>query len=81
MSTFDSTSDDWSIQCIGPNEELEPSPDELDKMYQKLEAGEMLEISWKCPGRRLPTPMETADTEIADDSNAETYFYFSNIFC
>lgn len=56
MESSQNSPNDWSVPCLGPNEELEPSVDELDKMYLRLEAGELLELNWKCPGRRLPTP-------------------------
>lgn len=65
-------SDEWSIPCYGENDEFEPTPDELDIMYQKLSAGEIIELDWKCSGRRQPTPTNITDTDAKDDSNAET---------
>lgn len=69
MDSSQNSCDDWSIPCLGPNEELEPPPDELDKMYQRLEAGEMLEFTWKCPGRRLPTAHGESDAESNDNAS------------
>lgn len=64
-----SSSDEWSIPCLGADGELEPTPDELDAMYQKLSAGETFELNWKCTGRRQPTPVHMADTEVKNTSN------------
>lgn len=65
-------SENWSISCLGDNEELEPNFDELDTMYQRLAAGETLELNWKCCGRRQPTPTNVAKSEIKEDSNADS---------
>lgn len=62
---------DWNISCLADNEELEPTPYELDAMYRKLSKGEPIELGWKCPGRRLPTPTNVADSETKEDSNSE----------
>lgn len=70
MESLQNSTDDWSIPCLGPNEELEPSPEELDKMYQRLEAGDLLELNWKCPGRRLPTPFGAIDAEISENTTS-----------
>lgn len=58
---------EWCIPCLVDNEELEPSPEELDSLYQQIEAKEILELSWKCPGRRLPTPIGKNNSE-ADET-------------
>lgn len=63
--------EEWNIPCQTDNEELEPSPDELDLMYQKLSAGETLELFWKCPGRRSLTPIQVADNNVKKNANAE----------
>lgn len=65
------STENWSYPCLAENEELEPTPDELDMMYQKLNDGESIELTWKCPGRRLPTPVHTADTEVKENANTE----------
>lgn len=63
--------EDWNIPCQADNEELEPSPDELDLMYQRLNAGEPIELFWKCPGRRALTPVQVADNNVKKNANAE----------
>lgn len=63
--------ENWSLPCSGNDEELEPQQNELDTMYQKLADGEPIELSWKCSGRRQPTPTNVAQTQIKEDSNAE----------
>lgn len=65
------STENWSFPCLGDDEELAPSPDELDTMYRKLADGEPIELSWKCSGRRQPTPTNVAQTEVKEDSNAE----------
>lgn len=65
------SAEDWSFPCLADNEDFEPTPDELDKMYQKLNDGGVIELTWKCPGRRLPTPVRVADTETKKNANAE----------
>lgn len=65
------STEDWSYPCLADNEELEPTPEELDAMYHKLNAGETIELTWKCPGRRLPTPVQIADTEVKENANIE----------
>lgn len=59
------------------NEEVEPTPEELDKLYQKLENGESFELSWKCPGRRLPTPVGELGAEAAENMNQEQLVTFT----
>lgn len=63
--------EDWNIPCQAENEELEPPPDELDELYQKLSNGEQIELSWKCPGRRPLTPVQIADNNVKKNANAE----------
>lgn len=65
------STENWSFPCLGDDEELAPSPDELDSMYQRLADGETVELSWKCSGRRQPTPTNVAQTEIKEETNAE----------
>lgn len=68
-----SSTENWSFPCLSSNEELEPTPNELDLLYQKLNSGELIEIGWKCPGRHLPSPAPVADTEVKKNVNAELY--------
>lgn len=62
---------DWNIPCVGENEEFEPTPAELDAMYHKLAKGETIDLTWKCPGRRAPTPANAVDSNTKEDSNSE----------
>ncbi|KAG4065873.1 hypothetical protein HA402_012551 [Bradysia odoriphaga] len=58
-------SPNWSIPCLADDEDLEPPPEELEAMYQKLENGSILDLQWKCPGRRsVPTPPTAVEAEI-----------------
>lgn len=58
-------STNWSIPCIADDEDLEPSAEELEAMYQKLESGSLLDLQWKCPGRRtVPTPPSAVEAEV-----------------
>lgn len=66
------SAENWSIPCLADTDELEPSPDELDAMYHKLNAGETIELYWKCPGRRPPTPISVTDTEVKKNANTES---------
>lgn len=62
---------DFIVSCLDPQEELEPTVEELDALYKKLEGGETIELSWKCPGRRLPTPdgeMDANSSEIPSEN-------------
>lgn len=63
MTSGSNNSTEWCIPCLANNEELEPSSEELDQMYQTIESREILELSWKCPGRRLPTPVGKSNSE------------------
>lgn len=47
--------EDW---CIPSEiEDCEPTAEELDSIYNLLERGGMIELKWKCPGkRRAPSP-------------------------
>lgn len=46
-------SDDEFKDCKGP---WEPQPEEIDRLYTILENGQTLELQWKCPGYRSPSP-------------------------
>lgn len=65
-----SVSNTWSFPCYGNDDKFEPTPDELDTMYQQLDAGETLTLNWKCPGRRPPTPVKVV-TETKEDTKAK----------
>lgn len=67
----------WSIPCIADGEDLEPSAEELEAMYQKLESGSMLDLQWKCPGRRtVPTPPSAVEVEVPVTPEKETFVSF-----
>lgn len=61
----------WCIPCDG--EDIEPSAEELDSMYQSLENGSssMLELQWRFPGRRLPSPTAVDEVEATESSDKE----------
>lgn len=53
--------DNWSMQCC-ELDDLIPSPEELENAYVALENGTYpLELNWKCPGRRPPSPVPKDD--------------------
>ncbi|XP_058819192.1 uncharacterized protein LOC131682038 [Topomyia yanbarensis] len=63
MSTDD---DNWSIQCC-ELDDLVPSPEELEDAYAALENGTYsLELNWKCPGRRPPSPVQKDEPKVAE---------------
>lgn len=63
--------DDWSIPCFAADEDLEPSAEELESMYQQIESGKILKLQWKCPERRQPSPITSNETEVADAPEKE----------
>lgn len=65
-------SEDWCVPCLNDDEELAPPPEELEALYKRLEAGEELELSWKCPGRELPSPAVQDDSETVETATADT---------
>lgn len=76
------TNENWCIPCIADGEESKPSPMELESMYQRLETGEVFELSWRNPGRRLPSSTTKDENETPENANIDTcasYNYkFSN---
>lgn len=72
---MDTDPSDWYVPCLPDAEDLKPSPEELEMFYQRLEAGETIELSWNCPGRRLPSPATKDEGEIPESSNMETYVF------
>ncbi|XP_015921007.1 PAXIP1-associated glutamate-rich protein 1 [Parasteatoda tepidariorum] len=63
MEGAESDSDDWVINCSDEElvstsetqESWEPSPQEILNMYEILESNSVLELEWRCPGRRSPS--------------------------
>ncbi|XP_063710020.1 uncharacterized protein LOC134838421 [Culicoides brevitarsis] len=49
--------------CITELEDCEPSPEELDNIYALLDKGGMIELKWKCPGKRAPSPIRKEETK------------------
>ena len=56
----------------------EPSPAQIIELYEKVARGEPLELEWKCPGRRDPSPedvkpekAEVQETESVANENEE----------
>lgn len=58
--------DDWELQCsddelskcgvfIGKN--WMPDPAELEELYKTIDKNGTLNLEWKCPGRRAPSPV------------------------
>lgn len=64
--------EDWSIPCFPSEEDLEPSAEELESMYQQIESGKIIKLQWKCPERRQPSPVSSTETEVADAPEKET---------
>ncbi|XP_058116856.1 uncharacterized protein LOC131288233 [Anopheles ziemanni] len=66
-----SEDDNWSVNCIETTDWM-PSPDELDTAYSALENGTyVLELNWKCPGRRAPSPAKKDEPKVADNVDKE----------
>ncbi|KAK9885784.1 hypothetical protein WA026_013653 [Henosepilachna vigintioctopunctata] len=54
-------SEDWNIECSddefkGIKGTWEPPAETIDRLYNILDKGEILELKWKCPGYRMPSP-------------------------
>ncbi len=68
--------DSWSIPCLADDEDLEPLPEVLESMYQQLESGSMIDLQWKCPGRRtVPTPPTTVESEVPVTPEKEMFVF------
>ncbi|XP_053696337.1 uncharacterized protein LOC128743733 [Sabethes cyaneus] len=64
MSSTDD--DNWSMQCC-ELDDLIPAPEELESGYVALENGTYpLELNWKCPGRRPPSPVQKDEPKPAE---------------
>ncbi|XP_052867459.1 uncharacterized protein LOC128273518 [Anopheles cruzii] len=68
-----SEDENWSVSCVETNDWM-PSPEELDAAYSAMENGTYtLELNWKCPGRRAPSPAKKDEpkmTEVADKESS-----------
>lgn len=67
--------DDWELACsddelsksgvfIGKN--WMPDPNELEELYKSFEKSGTLNLEWKCPGRRAPSPVPVSKENQAD---------------
>uniref|UniRef100_A0A1B0DGQ5 PAXIP1-associated glutamate-rich protein 1 n=1 Tax=Phlebotomus papatasi TaxID=29031 RepID=A0A1B0DGQ5_PHLPP len=67
-----SENESFCIPCVD-TDDWEPTPEELEAAYVQLEKGAMLELEWKCPGRRkLPSPTLAEDNPpISDQTDKE----------
>lgn len=71
------STENWCIPCVPDNEEFEPTQDELELMYAELEKGEKINLEWKFPGRRPPTPVQVANADDKKNANTEQYVYLT----
>lgn len=49
--------------CITELEDCEPTPEELDAIYTLLEKGGSIDLKWKCPGKRAPSPIRKEEAK------------------
>ncbi|XP_062554537.1 uncharacterized protein LOC134219718 [Armigeres subalbatus] len=64
--------DNWSMQCC-ELDDLIPSPEDLESAYVALENGTYpLELIWKCPGRRPPSPVQKDEPKVAEPVEKDT---------
>uniref|UniRef100_A0A336M451 CSON010314 protein n=1 Tax=Culicoides sonorensis TaxID=179676 RepID=A0A336M451_CULSO len=49
--------------CITELEDCEPTPEELDAIYTTLDKGGFIELQWKCPGKRAPSPIRKEEVK------------------
>ncbi|XP_021370162.1 PAXIP1-associated glutamate-rich protein 1-like isoform X2 [Mizuhopecten yessoensis] len=49
----------------------EPKPEDILKLFEKIEKEKVLELSWKCPGRRPPKGAEEEDMDATQDPSVE----------
>uniref|UniRef100_A0A182NSS0 Uncharacterized protein n=1 Tax=Anopheles dirus TaxID=7168 RepID=A0A182NSS0_9DIPT len=67
-----SEDESWSVSCIETPDWM-PSPEELETAYAALEKGTYnLELNWKCPGRRAPSPAKKDEPKVAEVIDKET---------
>ncbi|UYV71999.1 hypothetical protein LAZ67_9001527, partial [Cordylochernes scorpioides] len=75
MSEEHEQNDDWIIECsddeyASNSKNWEPSPEEIISLYTELHEKGILELEWKCPGRRSPS-VHSAETESVDKKAQE----------
>ncbi|XP_026477295.1 PAXIP1-associated glutamate-rich protein 1 [Ctenocephalides felis] len=71
-----SSNDDWSVACS--DDELAtdgdgnwyPPPADLEVLFEELEKNGILQLQWKCPGRRPPSPIGNEETSNNSDQES-----------
>lgn len=64
--------EEWAVEC-SDEENYKIGRDDIIEFYTKIANGEALELEWKCPGRRSPTPEpNTENVEEAEEINRES---------
>ncbi|XP_065205617.1 PAXIP1-associated glutamate-rich protein 1 [Planococcus citri] len=48
-----------------------PPPEEIVRLYEAIDEHGCLELEWQCPGRRPPTPTETAHSNPSSNENVD----------
>lgn len=63
--------EEWAVEC-SDEENYKIGRDDIIEFYTRIANGEALELEWKCPGRRSPTPEpNTENVEEAEVVNRE----------
>uniref|UniRef100_A0A2M3ZKA5 Uncharacterized protein n=1 Tax=Anopheles braziliensis TaxID=58242 RepID=A0A2M3ZKA5_9DIPT len=67
-----SEDENWSVSCVETNDWM-PSPEELDAAYTAMENGTYtLELNWKNPGRRAPSPVKKDEPKVSEVAEKES---------
>lgn len=81
MGTVDTSGDDWSIACsddeltkagVLDGDRWAPDPADLEALYNTIEKTGTLQLEWKCPGRRLPSPAAQRDDNIQESPSSNS---------
>lgn len=65
METAELQGDDWELECsddeltsngIFIGKHWMPDPNELEDLYKNIDKSGTVNLEWKCPGRRPPSP-------------------------
>ena len=71
-------SDEELYECQGGNAGCawHPAPEEIVELYNTINEKGILELDWKCPGRRSPSPpTEDVDSSQEKSTNEEELVY------
>lgn len=72
MDVPEENQDDWVAEC-SDDENYKLTPTDIIELYQRIGRGENLELEWKCPGRRSPTPERNEENvAIKEEVNGES---------